>query len=188
MEMLDDEVAGAVRGDRTAIAHVLEAIHPLVARYCRARVDLGVVSADDVVQEVCIAVLRALPRYRDEGKPFMSFVYGIAAHKVADAYRSAARTRTSPIAEVPDLPSEDTGPEQRALQSESTERMNALLGTLPPQQREIIVLRIVAGLSAAETAAAVGGTAAAIRVTQHRAMAKLRARIAAEPRRELSLL
>jgi RNA polymerase sigma-70 factor (ECF subfamily) len=45
------------------------------------------------------------------------------------------------------------------------------------------------GLSAAETAAAVGSTAGAIRVTQHRAMAKLRARVAAQaPQRELSLL
>lgn len=188
---MDDDIAGAVRGDRTAIARVLEAIRPLIVRYCRARVNHmagGLISADDVAQEVCIAVLRALPRYQDHGRPFMAFVYGIAAHKVADAYRSVARNRTAPVADVPDLPSQDTGPEQRALQSETARQMSDVLDMLPAHQREILILRIVVGLSAAETAAAVGGTAGGVRVTQHRAMAKLRARMAAQaPRRELQL-
>ena len=60
----------------------------MVVRYCRAR--LGRITghyyvADDVAQEVCLAVLSALPRYRDMGRPFASFVFGIASHKVADA-------------------------------------------------------------------------------------------------------
>jgi RNA polymerase sigma-70 factor (ECF subfamily) len=116
-------------------------------------------------------------------------VYSIAAHKVADAYRTASRSRMTLIAEIPDVPSEDTGPEQWTLQSEAVRQMNDLLDTLPTQQREILILRLMVGLSAAETAAAVGSTAGAIRVTQHRAMAKLRARVAAQaPQRELSLL
>ncbi len=189
--MLEEDVAGAMRGDRVAISRVLETIRPMIVRYCRARVNStsGVLSADDVAQEVCIAVFRALPQYRDEGRPFMAFVYSIAAHKVADAYRTAARNRMTPTAEVPDLPSHDNDPEQWALQSESARQVSDLLDTLPAQQREILILRVVVGLSAAETAAAVGSTAGAIRVTQHRAMAKLRARLAAEaPRRELLAL
>jgi RNA polymerase sigma-70 factor, ECF subfamily len=43
-----------------------------------------------VAQEVCLAVLSALPRYRNMGRPFVSFVFGIASHKVADAARNAA--------------------------------------------------------------------------------------------------
>ncbi|MBU3062577.1 RNA polymerase sigma factor ShbA [Nocardia sp. NEAU-G5] len=178
MALLENDLAGAVRGERTAIARVLAEIRPQIVHYCRARVNHisgSTVSADDVAQEVCIAVLRALPRYRDEGRPFMAFVYGIAAHKVADAYRSAARNRIIPVEAVPDLPCDDTGPEQRALQSEAARRMSDLLGALPPKQREILILRVAVGLSAAETAAAVGGTAGSIRVAQHRAMTKLRA-------------
>lgn len=192
MELLEDDLARAVRGERTAIARVLKDIRPQIVRYCRARVNHisgGTVSADDVVQEVCIAVLRALPRYRDEGKPFMAFVYGIAAHKVADAYRSAARNRIIPVEEVPDLPCQDTGPEQRALQSEAARQISDLLGALPPQQREILILRVAVGLSAAETAAALGGTAGSIRVAQHRAMIKLRALIdIRESQPELSVM
>lgn len=174
---LDSAVAAAARGDRSALAYVLENIRPMVVRYCRGRVgaaERGHLSADDVAQEVCLAVMTALPRYQDQGRPFMAFVYGIAAHKVADAHRSSARNKSEPVSEVPDVIALDDGPEQRALDSESTRQMHKLLGTLPEKHREILILRLVVGLSAEETAAAVGSTAGAVRVAQHRAIAKLK--------------
>ncbi|MEO9221025.1 MAG: sigma-70 family RNA polymerase sigma factor [Mycobacteriaceae bacterium] len=180
---LDDDATAAVRGDRAALTRVLEAIRPIVVRYCRARVGAshrGYASADDVVQEVCLAVITALPRYRDQGRPFLAFVYGIAAHKVADAHRTAARNRAEPVAEVPDTQTEYDGPEQRALDSEAGGRMAALLDRLPERQREILVLRLVVGMSAEETAAAVGSTAGAVRVAQHRGLAKLKDVLAVE--------
>jgi RNA polymerase sigma-70 factor (ECF subfamily) len=131
-------------------------------------------SADDVAQEVCLAVLTALSSYRDQGRPFLAFVYGIAAHKVADAHRAAARNRAEPVAEVPDEPELEAGPEQRAMRDETTARMAELLQVLPAKQREILVLRVVVGLSAEETADAVGSTPGAVRVAQHRALARLR--------------
>src|SRR6266571_8831162 len=84
----------AAGGEPDAIESLLTQIRPMVLRYCQAR--LGHIAgyhqaADDVAQEVCIAVLNALPRYRDMGRPFASFVFGIASHKVADAVRSAGR-------------------------------------------------------------------------------------------------
>lgn len=180
-DLLDESVAAAVQGDRAALSRVLESIRPVVVRYCRARVGPGdrvSVSADDVAQEVCLAVITALPRYRDQGRPFMAFVYGIAAHKVADAHRGAARSRTEPVADVPDAATMDDGPEQRALDSDASRRMADLLDTLPERQREILVLRLVVGLSAEETAQAVGGTAGSIRVAQHRALSKLKELVA----------
>src|SRR5690625_6530716 len=66
---LDAAVAQAASGDRDALRDVLETIRPLVVRYCRARVGSGErsgQSADDVAQEVCLATLTALPRYRDQ--------------------------------------------------------------------------------------------------------------------------
>jgi RNA polymerase sigma-70 factor (ECF subfamily) len=178
---LDAAVAAAAQGDRTALAQVLEVVRPLVVRYCRARVgpaERGQLSADDVAQEVCLAVMTALPRYQDQGRPFMAFVYGIAAHKVADAHRNASRNRADPMADVPDVVSAEQGPEQRALESEAARQMEELLATLPAKHREILILRLVVGLSAEETAAAVGSTAGAIRVAQHRAIAKLKTRVA----------
>jgi RNA polymerase sigma-70 factor (ECF subfamily) len=79
------------------------------------------------------------------------------------------------VAEVPDEPELDAGPEQRAMREETTARLSELLQVLPVKQREILVLRVVVGLSAEETADAVGSTPGAVRVAQHRALTRLRA-------------
>ncbi|QEN15711.1 sigma-70 family RNA polymerase sigma factor [Mycolicibacterium sp. ELW1] len=181
-ERLDAAVAEAVAGSRDALREVVETIRPIVVRYVRAR--LGAtervgLSADDVAQEVCLAAIQALPRYQDQGRPFLAFVYGIAAHKVADAHRAAARNRSDPTDVVPERFSLDAGPEQMAMQSDSAARMTKLLEILPEKQREILMLRIVVGLSAEETADAVGSTPGAVRVAQHRALAKLKTEITA---------
>ena len=94
----EDLVTRAMTGDRMAVEDVITTIRPLVVRYCRARLgrfDRSSVSADDVAQEVCLAVLTALPGYRVQGRPFLAFVYGIASHKVIDAHRAATRKRQS---------------------------------------------------------------------------------------------
>ena len=121
-----------------------------------------------------MAVLTALPTFRREGWPFLAFVYGICAHKIADAHRLAARSRSYPFAEVPDGPSTDRGPEQRAVAHSVSHLMGELLGHLPTTQQEIIRLRVGVGLTAEQTAEALGMTAGAVRVAQHRALAKLR--------------
>lgn len=121
-----------------------------------------------------MSVLAALPKYQDRGRPFASFVYGIASHKVADALRAAAR-RAIPTEELPDVPDEQPGPEERAVASLDAQRARALLARLPAQQRELLALRMVSGLSAEETGRSLGMSAGAVRVTQHRAIARLRA-------------
>jgi RNA polymerase sigma-70 factor (ECF subfamily) len=181
-DRLDVVVAEAVAGNRDALREVLEIIRPIVVRYCRARVgatERSGLSADDVAQEVCLAAITALPRYKDQGRPFLAFVYGIAAHKVADAHRAAARNRAEPTDVVPERLSMEAGPEQMAIDSDSAARMNRLLAVLPEKQREILILRVVVGMSAEETAEAVGSTAGAVRVAQHRALARLKAEITA---------
>ncbi len=126
-----------------------------------------------------MAAMMALPRYRDQGRPFLAFVYGIAAHKVADAHRAAARNRAEPTEVVPERFDAAVGPEQLAINADSAARMDALLSVLPDKQREILILRVVVGLSAEETADAVGSTPGAVRVAQHRALAKLKSEISA---------
>ena len=179
---LEGLVGAAHSGDRTALNAVLAIIRPLVVRYCRARVgrqERSSVSADDVAQEVCLAVLTALPGYRDQGRPFLAFVYGIAAHKVIDAHRSASRSRSDPTDELPEELDPHDGPEQRALNGALSAEMGRLLDLLPAKQREILVLRTVVGLSAEETAEAVGSTPGAVRVAQHRALSRLRSSVSA---------
>jgi RNA polymerase sigma-70 factor, ECF subfamily len=176
----------AAMGQPMAVDTLLRQIRPIVVRYCRAR--MGRISghyhaADDVAQEVCIAVLSALPRYRDIGRPFTAFVFGIAAHKVADAMRSAARLAV-PTEDLPDSPDDRPGPEETAVAYLEAERARKLLARLPVNQRELLVLRVVSGLSAEETGHALGMSAGAVRVAQHRALARLRAIVVAESREE----
>ncbi len=171
-------VTSSMGGDQEAVATLFTWIRPAIVRYCRSRIGRSgsaYSSADDVAQEICVAVLGAIARYGDEPESFLPFVYGIAAHKVADHYRRAGRDRSDPTADVPDGIDHGASPEQQTMAADLRDRLEALLATLPPRQREILVLRLIVGLSAQETATAVGLTPTAVRVTQHRALAKLRA-------------
>lgn len=173
---LDAVAAAASAGDTAATDELLSYLRPIMVRFCRTK--LGRVrpisSADDVAQEVCIAVFRALPTYQHLGRPFLSFVFGVAQHKVADVHRAAARDRSLPTAETPDTVTFAENPEEIALRRELVEQTSDLLRTLLPRQREIVVMRVVLGMSAQETAAAVGTTPDAVRVAQHRALNRLR--------------
>jgi RNA polymerase sigma-70 factor (ECF subfamily) len=170
-------VTSSMQGDQEAVATLFAWIRPAIVRYCRSRIGRSgsaFSSADDVAQEICMAVLGAIARYGDEPESFLPFVYGIAAHKVADHYRRAGRDRSDPAADVPDGVDMSASPEQQIMAADLRDRLDQLLATLPPRQREILILRLVVGLSAQETATAVGLTPTAVRVTQHRALAKLR--------------
>lgn len=183
---LDPEVVRrAVGGEAAATRLLLESVRPIVVRYCRARVgrnERTFGSADDVAQDICLAVLTALPTFRDQGRPFLAFVFGIAAHKVADAHRASAKNRAEPMSELPDVQETSAGPEERAVLEDLSTRMGGLLRTLPDRQREILVLRVVLGMSADEAAEAIGSTAGAIRVAQHRALTHLRKTVGAAGR------
>lgn len=170
-------VGPARDGDPAALAELLARLRPRVVRYCRARLgrtDGSYGSADDVAQEVCMAVLTALPRSRPGGPPLLALVHGIAAHKVADAHRARYRDRTDATDALPDRADAHDGPEELALAGERAGTARALLDLLPPAHRELLLLRVVAGLTAEQTGAALGMTAGSVRVTQHRALARLR--------------
>ena len=167
----DELLNRAVAGDRGAVEAVIVAVRPLIERYCRARLGQGDrldVLVEDVVQEVCLAVLTALPTYRPQGRSFLAFVYGVASHKVTDAFRGTIRDRSVPVTDVPDRVAVSDGPPMPT-------ELARLLGTLPKEQREVLVLRVALGLTAEETAEIVGSTPGAVRVAQHRALARLRA-------------
>ena len=123
------------------MSSLLAEIHPLVLRYCRGRLgrqETVIGSADDVAQEICLAVVNALAGYTVKGLSFRAFVYGIAAHKVTDAFRAIGRNRTEPMAELPDAPAPHDDPEQQALAGELAQRLGGLLHQLTPRQREVL--------------------------------------------------
>lgn len=168
----------AAQGRGDAANELLRKLRPVIVRYCRARLArMGChqQSEDDVAQEVCLALLSALPGYVDTGRPFGAFVLGIAAHKVADAARGAARASTAiPMPDVPDQPDGRPGPEESLLRRADATRARGLLARLPAGQRRLLLLRVVTGLSAEETGYVLDMTPGAVRVAQHRALTRLR--------------
>ena len=166
-------LVAARNGDRDAADALLRELRPPILRYCLAR--LGPDRADDVTQEICLSVLTSLERYEDRGLPFGAFAFRIAQRRVADAHRSAGRSRDDLVAELPDTTTDGApGPHEVAETREQVAVARALLAELPDTQREVVLLRVAAGLSAQETADALGLTAGNVRVLQHRALNKLR--------------
>lgn len=174
---IDAQLVGRAAGrDPEAVERLFVQVRPRVLRYCRARLGWlsgGYTTADDVTQDVCLALLRALPTYQDQSRPFAAFVYTIAARKVADVYRRASKTFA-----VGDLlegtADQAAGPEEQAIAADINRRMGRLLDRLPPHQREIIVLRVAVRMSADEVGGILGMNAGAVRVAQSRAMKRLR--------------
>jgi RNA polymerase sigma-70 factor, ECF subfamily len=176
-----DTLAGmAAAGDKDALNRLLGLLRTPVVRYCRARMGegIGLQTAEDVAQDVLFAVCGALGRYRPGETAAMAFVYGIARNKVVDAFRAAGRDHSDPTEAVPDAFSDGPGPETAAVLGTEVSELRTMLEQLPATHREVLVLRIALQFSAEETALAVGSTSGAVRVTQHRAMAKLRAMLA----------
>lgn len=172
--------ARAGAGEETAREELLAGVHRLALRYARARLGTYPAAAElaaDVAQEVCMAVLTALPSYDDRGAPFEAFVYRIAAHKVADAQRAYARNPVAADVHGGALSQEQVGSaEDDVVAADEAARVREVLASLSQKHQEVLILRVAVGLSAQETADALGSTPGAVRVLQHRALAALRDR------------
>jgi RNA polymerase sigma-70 factor (ECF subfamily) len=174
---LGEWAAKALGGDQDGVDALMRGVHERAFRYARARLGSfpqAAHAAEDVAQEVCIAVLKSLERYDERGVPFEAFVYSICARKVADVQRASYRLPT-PTADIPDRPDLAAGPEELAVRGDQAAHVWSLLAQLPDHHRELITLRVAVGLSAEETALSLGMTAGAVRVAQHRALNRLRA-------------
>jgi RNA polymerase sigma-70 factor (ECF subfamily) len=180
---LNELALRASSGDQQALGELLDRIRGPVVWQCRARMNgrtIGQQTPEDIAQEVLIAVCGALGRFRPTETRWKAFVYGIVRNKVIDAYRAAGRDRSEPMEELPDHVDDDdrAGPEAAVLRSDDRALLHELLAELPDLQREVLVLRVAVGYSAEETAQLIGSTSGAVRVTQVRAMVKLRALLA----------
>jgi len=174
-EEIRDLLPAAIDQDRRAVNRLIQLIHPKVVLFCRGKLSMnGYPTPDDVAQDVCIAVAKALPGYEDRGAPFMAFVYQVARNKITDAYRFQTRDMSDPTEELPEEDSFQDSPEEVYLSQDSCNDLARKLDILSEKSREILLLRVIHGYSAEETAEIVGSKPTAVRVAQHRAVMKLK--------------
>jgi RNA polymerase sigma-70 factor (ECF subfamily) len=166
---LDDAVTRARDGDETGFLELWRAINPQLLRYLAVR---GVEQGEDVAAETWLAVVRDLPRFIGDGNGFRAWVFTLARHRTIDAARMSAARPVVAMADVSDAAPAPTTPsaEDEALTNVSTERAVALVASLPPEQAELVMLRVVADLDVAVVAKLVGKSPGAVRVAVHRAL------------------
>ncbi|MBI4729939.1 MAG: sigma-70 family RNA polymerase sigma factor [Acidobacteria bacterium] len=161
------EVPGLIQraqgGDRDAFGELYRLHQASVFRL--ARFHLSVPVAEDAVAETFLRAWKGLPRYRDTGAPFVSWLYGIARHVVADLVRE--RVRLEPRAELPDLAAPEPATDDRIV-------IAAALAKLPEEQRLVIELKFLAGLTNDEVGRALGKSPGAVNTQQWRALEALR--------------
>ena len=174
-----DVTQAAIHGEPAAIESLIRHFRPVVYRYCRTKLS-DPQTAEDVTQEVMLAMVQALPTHRTGEHTVAAFVFGIAANKVAMAHRSSYRRREDLLDSPTDRADPARGPQDQVESADTLARLMRLLDDLPPQSREVLMLRLGANLSTAETAQVLGMSEGAVRVAQHRAIARLRATPALE--------
>ena len=170
-----DDLVQARSGDEAAFARIFDRTQPALFRYLRAMAP-GV--AEDIASETWLSIVRDLPSFHGEEKAFRGWVLAIARHRMVDASRVEARHPAVPMAEPP-LPAHAAEPDTGELVVEraQTRQALALIATLPPDQAEALLLRVVAGLDVAQVAQIMGRSSGAVRVLTHRGLKTLTARV-----------
>lgn len=169
-------VKRASRGDEDAAAHLFDEYYPRVYRYAAARLGAGP-SAEDAASETFAKVVRELGRFKWRGAGFEGWLFRIARNVIVDMQRRGGRE--TPVAETiePSQTSQEGLPESAVTSVESAAELRELLDRLPPDQREVLLLRFGAGLDTHETGRAMDKNANAIRQLQLRALRNVRAMI-----------
>src|SRR5215213_5019860 len=138
---------------------------------------------DDLASETWLRVAGRLGRFSGDERAFRAWVFTVARHRAVDRWRRSARRHDElvPTDALVDLPAPDD-PAGAALEAISSRAAVALIATLPPDQAEVVLLRVVAGLEVAEVAAITGKRPGHVRVLAHRALRRLAARLDAPTR------
>ena len=165
-----ETLAHAKAGDDAAFTRLFRDVQPALLRYLR----LIAPDAEDVAGDTWLQVVGGLRRFRGEEQEFRAWLFTIARHRAADSGRSRARRPAVPL-DTNEAEQFFTSPDaaDQALEAVSTRKVLELIASLPGDQAEIIMLRVVAGLEAREVARIVGKSPGAVRVAAHRGLRKL---------------
>jgi RNA polymerase sigma-70 factor (ECF subfamily) len=166
----------ARRGERAAFGELYDRYVGAVYRYVAYRVRDDD-AAEDVTADVFIKAMVGLPRYEPR-QAFLAWLYRIARNTVIDrtrlAYRRTETALSEPLAAALPARDDDFDPEARALATDRRELLRTALARLSGDQQDVLVLRLIAGLSAEEVGVVMGKPASTVRGIHMRGLRSLR--------------
>lgn len=175
----DEVLLRARQGAEWAIAELWRELHPRLLRYLRG---VEPVAAEDVEADTWLAAARDLATFEGDDNQFRAWMFTIARNRLIDWRRREARRRT--VAVTPDVLVEHPADDDPAIavvnMLRSDEAVALVRTSLPRDQAEVILLRVVGGFDVAEVAAIIRKRPGNVRVLQHRGLQRLAERVAEE--------
>ena len=150
--------ARAKEGDREALRYLYVSYSHNIYGYVRSIIRDDH-EAEDVTQHVFAKLMTSIVKYDDRGVPFFAWLLRLARNVAIDHLRANRLTPTENVLD-PDTSS--------GINLERAETVRSALATLPDEQREVVVLRHVVGLTPAEIADRMGRTESSIHGLHHR--------------------
>lgn len=171
----EDDLSSAVRsamlGDERAFGVLYRSVQPGLLRYLRL---LVAADAEDVASETWLQIVRDLRSFSGDGNGFRRWAVTIGRNRAMDHLR---RQQRRPAILVPvDTLVELAGTDDTALsavEAIGTDAALAMIGSLPPDQAEAVMLRAVVGLDAISTAEVLGKRPGAVRTAAYRGLRRL---------------
>lgn len=164
-------IARAREGDRDALGQLWRAYNHLLLRYFRGK---GMADPDDLASTVWLEVANALQRFEGGEPEFRRWLFTIATRRRIDDIRaSKRRDQHNARHEEWRAPVTTLSAADESEQAEALDRALALVRSLPPDQAEAVLLRVVADLSVAEVATILGRREGTVRVLVHRGLKRL---------------
>jgi RNA polymerase sigma-70 factor (ECF subfamily) len=176
---MDDAVQRVCNGDAEAFRIVYRAVHPPLLRYLAVLV--GADDAEDVASETWAQASRDLDRFHGDADGFRGWVTTIGRHRALDHLRRQSRRIRADLDLDGVDPADAVDLEASVLESFTTGAAFALIGSLPRDQAEAVVLRVVMGLDAKSAGAVLGKRPGAVRSAAHRGLATLARRLGPPP-------
>jgi RNA polymerase sigma-70 factor, ECF subfamily len=169
------DVVGARRREPAAVARVYSAYAPALFRFFLSAVG-DRPTAEDLTGEVFRSAIEGLPGFCGPVQALGGWLFGIARHDLSDHRRRQARHLVQPLEDLLEEAAAAGGvldPEELALERVEGDRVLAALGQLTCDQREVLVLRLVADLPGPEVARILNKSTEAVKALQHRGLVSL---------------
>jgi RNA polymerase sigma factor (sigma-70 family) len=167
----DTTLGAARRGAPWAWTAIYQELAASVSGYLRAN---GAADPDDLTGEVFLRVVQDIGRFEGDAAHFRSWVFVIAHHRLIDDRRRKTRhpETTLNLAAVRPL-AQNGNVEREALENLSNDSVETIIRRCVPDQREVLLLRVLGGLTLAETAEVLGKTLGAVKALQRRGVSAI---------------